>query len=199
MSVFDNEYYFIRRPRDERIPNLGPDKDSLEKVYQRQVLPLDSKPFIFHNARLESQLERNIIPIDPPLDILFNGSNLLICERIAEELRNLEIPNLAIQPAVYIDHKDVRHENYWFLTFLKTFDCWDRENSAYDPEPMRDLTPKYEIYTYSLNESLLQKTSLKERLLFEMGGTTSGYITVHESIADLFRVEWAEVLPITEY
>jgi hypothetical protein len=32
-----------------------------------------------------------------------------------------------------------------------------------------------------------------------MGGTTDGFLTVHESLADLFRVEGVDIVPITDY
>ncbi|MDR2208501.1 MAG: hypothetical protein LBE22_05965, partial [Azoarcus sp.] len=175
MSTFDKEYFFVRASRDDRVPFLGADKDTQRKNYLWEVQPIGAKPFIFHNTDYEEG--DKILPIDPPPEILFNGNNPLVCDRIAEKLHDLEIPNLAIQAAIFIDPKDVWHENYWFLTFLKRFDCWDRENSTYGSEPVRDETLKYEIYTYSLNEKLLRETPLKERLLFKMGGTTTGFIT----------------------
>jgi hypothetical protein len=197
MNTFDSEYFFILASEDDRVPFLGPDKDTQRKGYQRTVQPTGAKPFIFHNSSYEEG--DKILPIDPPPEILFSGSDLLVNDRIAEKLRDLDIPNLAIQAAIFIDHKDVWHENYWFLTFPKRFDCWDRGNSTYDPDPVRDETPKYEIYTYSLNEKLLRETPLKERLLFEMGGTTDGFVVVHKSIVDLFRVKWVDIVPITDY
>jgi len=61
------------------------------------------------------------------------------------------------------------------------------------------LPKLYDLYTYSLNENLLQKTPLIERLLFIMGGTLRGFTVAHESVVDIFRVEWVDVVPITDY
>jgi hypothetical protein len=93
--------------------------------------------------------------MDTPPDILFDGSNVAVRNEIAEKLWNLEIPNLAIQPAIYIDHKNKWYENHWFLTFTAEFDCWDRAKSFYDPDPVSTEPPSYAIFTYSLNEQLL--------------------------------------------
>jgi hypothetical protein len=200
MSAFNKEYFFILLPEDEHIPRPSPDDDTAAKPYAYKVQPIGQKPFIFHNGALDWQRERDIVPMDPPPKVMFDGSDMMVVYEIAKELRDYEIPNLAIQPAIYIDHKDQWHENYWFLTFTEEFDCWDRKRSTYHPKPMRHTDPPvYDVYTYSLNDKLLRETPLAARRLFRMGGTTVGDAVAHESITDLFRVEGVDVLPIEDY
>jgi len=199
MNAFNKEYYIIHDSDNERLPFLTPDEDTVAKQYDWEVQPLGAKPLIFYNGCYERQKRLGYIPIDPPPEVLFNGSNLVVVDRIANRLWDLEIQNLAIQPAIYIDHKDNWHENYWFLTFTARFDCWDRQNSTYEPEPSGTEPPLYELYTYSLNDELIQKTPLAERRLFKMGGTSDGFIVAHKSIADLFRVKGVDVVPIADY
>ncbi|MCL2141445.1 MAG: hypothetical protein FWH46_00980 [Methanimicrococcus sp.] len=199
MSTFDKEYFFILQPDDERLPYLEPDMDTAAKWYSSEVLPEGEKPLIFFDGFSEEKKENNIIPISPPPDVLFDAYDLLVCSRIADKLRTFEIPNLAIQPAIFIDQKDEWHENYWFLTFTEEFDCWDREASAYDPEPIDTEPPLYSIYTYALNESLLQKTPLSKRRLFKMGWSLDPYIVAHKSIVSLFCVKGVDIVPISDY
>jgi len=199
MGKFDKDYFFIRSPSGEHFPELTPDMDTAEKPYATELLPIGGKPLIFYNGFLDFQKSKKITPIDPPPDVLFDGSDMVVCDRIADKLTDLEIPNLAIQPAIFIDHKDNWHENYWFLTFVERFDCWDREHSAYDPEPLDLEPPLYEMYSYSFNERLLQKTPLSERRLFKLEGTTDGYVVAHKSIVNLFRVNGVRIMPITDY
>jgi hypothetical protein len=199
MSKFDKEYFFLHCVDDDRIPTLTPDRDTVAKGYSHKVQPMGQKPFIFYNGALDWQKERNIVPTDPPPDVLFDGSNLVVCDRIKDKLADLEIPNLAIQASIYIDHKNRWHENYWYLTFTELFDCWDREKSTYDPDPLDTDPFLYSVFTYSLNDKLLKDTPLPARLLFKMGGTMLGFITVHASLADLFRVKGVDVVPITDF
>jgi hypothetical protein len=200
MSTFNKEYFFLLLTDDDRIPRLSPDEDTAAKPYSYEVQPIGQKPFIFHNGALDWQQERGIIPMDPPPKVLFDGADLVVVYEIAKILRDFEIPNLAIQPAIYIDHKNNWHENYWFLTFTAEFDCWDRKHSTYDPEPMPHTNPPwYEVETYSLNDKLLRETPLAARRLFKMGNTTDGNVVAHESVADIFRVEGVDVLPIEDY
>jgi len=196
MGHFDKEYFFIRSPADVRIPELSPDQDTVLKPYETEVLPFGQKPLIFTNGLLEMCLEEGLIPVDPPPDVLFDGEDLVVRKHIADKLDDMEIPNLAIQPAIYIDHKKKWHEDYWFLTFTKEFDCWDREKSRYNPSHI-DPT-RHNVYDYVLNEDLLQKTPLRERLLFKMGGSILSPVVAHRSIVELFRMRGVKIISVAE-
>jgi len=213
MGTFDKNYFFIVAPDSARLPYMTPDKDTVTNQYDWEVRSIWLKPLVFYNGSYEFQKSKRIKPTSPPPDVLFNGSNLLVIDRIAYKLAELNLPNLAIQAAIYKDHRKKWHENYWFLTFTTRFDCWDRKNSTFDPEPigaeptsqvvhtytLDNLQPLYDVYTYSFNESLFRETPLKQRLLFKMGGTMEGLVVAHKSIADLFRVKGVDVIPIAEY
>jgi hypothetical protein len=148
MNAFNKEYYLVLLSKGDDIPSLTPDDDTSAKPFTYKALPVGGKPLIFYNGMLDWQQERGIVPMYPPPDVMFGGSDVLVCDRIAKELDDLELPNLAIQPAIYIDHKDAWHENYWFLTFTAKFDCWDRKQSEYDPEPAYTDPIAYEVYHY---------------------------------------------------
>ena len=198
MSTFDKEYFFIQSPADVRIPELAPDEDTVEKPYNKEILPFGQKPLIFYNGNLEDCLEMGETPMNPPSDILFDGDDFAVRGRIAKKLNDMEIPNLAIQPAIYIDHKKKWHEDYWFLTFTERFDCWDRKRSKYDPEPLRTNSIRYDVYVFILNEELLQKTPLHERLLFKMGGAALAPVLAHESIINLFRMPGVDIISVAD-
>lgn len=90
--------------------------------------------------------------------------------------------------AIYIHDDEKWHEDYWFLTFTERFDCWDRTNSSYDPEPIEFGGYRlYEIYSYSFNQEAVSRVPLEHRLLFKMGGTTEGLVVCHKTLAPLFR------------
>lgn len=196
----DSQYYFILKDRDERLPSLTPDQDTARKPYTIEQLPLHTKPLVFLNGAFDYQKSNQISPTDPPPDILFGGSNLLVKDALREKLLPMEFPHLAIQPAIYIDHKNNWHEDYWYMTFLQRLDCWDRNNSTYDPDPVDfDKEKLYEVYTYSLDDELLDKTPIESRKLFKMGGTLDGFVVAHFSVAKHFRLSGAVLVPIAEY
>jgi hypothetical protein len=140
------------------------------------------------------------VPRDPPPDLLFHGSDILVKDALREKLLSLEIPNVVLQPAIYVDHKDGWHEDYWYTTFLELFDCWDRTASSYRPKPVEiDDVRLYNVREYSLNDELLEKVPLDSRRLFKMGGTLDGDVVVHVSLAENFRLSGAVLIPIAEY
>jgi hypothetical protein len=199
MSKYDSQYYFILKDRNERMPEMTPDEDTSRKPYTSEILPLHTKPLIFHNGAFDYQKRHRVTPVDPPPDILFDGSDVLVKNALREKLLLLDIPNLAIQPAIYIDHKNNWHEDYWYLTFIELFDCWDRNTSTFNPEPHTFGGVRHDVYTYSLNDELLDKTPLESRRLFKMGGTTEGMVVAHVSVAKYFRLSGAVLVPIAEY
>lgn len=200
MSKFDADYFFILKERDERLPFMTPDDATSRKPYTSERLPPHAGPLVFLNGAHEHQEHNGIGPMDTPPELLFHGSDILVTEALHTQLLSLEIPDLAMQSAVYIDHWQRRHENRWYLSFLKLFDCWDRDASSYrhrDFEPGEEAT--YKVRRYSLNDDLLEKTPISARRLFKMGGTTTGFVVVHASIAPHFRLSGAVLLPIAAY
>ncbi len=118
----------------------------------------------------------------------------MVDSKIREALISHDIPNLQINPAVYIDDHDRMHKNYWFLTFTATFDCWERKTSAFIDEPIDGGgMVLYHVDEFRLDEQLLEKKPLKERLLFKIGGAIDALVTVHEKLAPLFRGDGVEL------
>lgn len=200
MQDFNKEYYLIVMDMDERNPSMTPDEDTANRSFSYQELPLGTKPLIFHDGALDWKLRKGIAPLKNPPELLFCGTDVLVQDGLREKLLDMEIPNLALQPSIYIDHQDQWHENYWYLTFLERFDCWDRKASDYEREPITiGNVALYSVYEYSLNQELLAKTPLKDRLLFKMGGTSPAPVLAHVSVAKYFNKSGAIVLPVTEY
>jgi hypothetical protein len=111
----------------------------------------------------------------------------MVCGRIRKELLQFDVPNLEMYPAIYIHDDGKWYEDYWYMAFTEKFDCWDRINSTYENEPLEIGGSKlYSMYTYSIDQELLDAISQERRLLFKIGGTQDGFIVCHESISNLF-------------
>lgn len=182
--MYENEYFFICRPKESpQLPALKPDKNTEQRHFRFEALPLGQAPLKFYNSWKEENRAEGVRTITP--DILFDGANLMVHDKIRERLLDIETPKLHIYPSIYVDDDDRWHEDFWYLTFTERFDCWDRRTSNYgqDGPPVRLGGFEYfQVYNYSFNSDLMKNTPLEQRLIFEMGGTLDPYVTVHESI-----------------
>ena len=188
MEKFDQEYFFIRRTSDPRRPSLVADDNTEERIFNSQDQLSGSAPFVFFNSLKAENIRQKIVGIVP--DILFVGTDLVVKESIREKILLQDIPNLHMHPSIYIDNNENWHEDYWYLNFTQRFDCWDRDLSEYDDEiaPIKIGTDEFrEVFTFSLNDQLLEKTPLSERRLFKMGGTLAATVTCHKSLYSLFN------------
>jgi hypothetical protein len=202
MSDYDQDYFFIRGDEDnERRPALKPDMNTSERRYAQFPPPPGSAPLIFTNAFRDEFLADGVK--DEACDILFDGIYFIVRDHIRERLLQLDIPEVFLHPAVYIDDRGNWHEDYWFVGVQNELDCWDREKSTFGKKTVviGDET-LYNMFSYSLNTKLLDEKPLQDRLLFKMGGTARGLITCHKSIAGIFRgggKSGAQLQAITDY
>lgn len=187
MNDYDQQYYFIRSDDNDSLPDLTPDLNTEDRRFRYEQQPLGSPPLVFFNGAKDYQQKKRIPGIKVLPDILFDGSNLVIRSHIREALLNVDIAHLHMHPTIYIHDDGNWHEDYWYMTFTEQFDCWDRNNSNFEEEPLElGSMELFSVYTYSLNKELLDEIPLEKRLLFKMGGTQDGYITCHQSLLKLF-------------
>ncbi|MCC7601128.1 hypothetical protein IGS61_26815 [Janthinobacterium sp. FW305-129] len=190
MGKFDKEYYFIVSSGNDANPMLTPDENTEGRAFRYEAQLIGSPPLVFFNGSFEYQRKNKIPSMKISSCILLSGSNLVIPGSIRDVLLELEIPNLHMHPVAY-KHDDKKwYEDYWFMAFSERFDCWDRKFSHYDQEaPPIELGGFVleQVYSYSLNDELLEKTPLRNRLLFQMGGDLSAFFVCHKSLLKLFN------------
>lgn len=205
MGKYDQQYYFIDRADNDSLPDLGPDLNTEDRKFRYEQQPVGSPPLVFENSGYEFDKKRGIPSLKLLPDILFDGFNPVVRSHIREKLLNYNIPNLHMHPTVYVHDDGKWHEDYWYMTLTERFDCWDRNNSNYeqDDPPIRlGGFELYQVYKYSLNEELLDKTPLEKRLLFQMGGTLDPFFVCHQKLLSLFpsgSMSGAKFTAITEY
>lgn len=208
MSQLDKEYYFLVQPRDDDqdvdvLPFLVPDETTAKLPYQYAVIPVGSKPLVFVNGEKEANLKYGVSVVKTPPPVLFAGNHPLVDAKLREKLLRLEIPNVALQPAIFIDDWGQWHEDYWYLTFIERLDCWSRTDSDFEQsEPPLELGgfELHQVYRFSLDDLVLGKVDERRRLLFQMGGAQEGFVVAHQSVAALFaRTVGVQVLGIPDY
>jgi hypothetical protein len=204
MSKYDADYFFILKPLDdETLPFLMPDQNTEDRTFRYEAQPMGSPPLVFVNAWREEREKKGIT--SRTADILFEGDDLVVRNSIRERLLEQDLPGLHMHPAIYIDDNDKWHEDYWYLTFTDRVDCWDRSSSDYEQNrpPLRlGGFELFTVYTYSLDQKVLDQLPIKQRLLFKLGGSTDAFILCHKSLARIFSgngSSGADLTPIGDY
>jgi hypothetical protein len=191
MNNYDNEYYLLGKlKRRDDIPSLSADDRTSTRDYNHTRQDPSSPPLVFVNGAMEYNAKRGVQSIPTPPEILFDGSNMLVKLDVKEALLALKIPYLCMHPATYIHDDGKRYEDYWYVAFTDRFDCWDRKRSDYDrdSEPLRiGGSVLEEVYSYRLDVEALEKKPLRERLFFQMGGSTAAPLVCHESLYPIFH------------
>lgn len=190
LSKYDTEYYFLLKPTErDDLPSLTPDENTATRQFRSNPQPAGSAPLVFFNGARDQQkkMGSQVVAVPPP--ILFDGANLVIDERVWDRLKDSDIPDMYAHPAVYIHDDGQWHDNYWYIGFSQQFDCWDRETSLYLPDPLSfGATVSYTVIDFHLNDSVVEATPLDQRLLFEMGATTTSDLVCHESLLGVFAI-----------
>lgn len=182
MHNYDDEYFFIVKDEcNTRLPSLKADNTTTARGHTRAFRLTDRAPLIFRNGWKDEFQECRIK--EEVADILFDGADFMVCEHIRDRLLPMSLPELTLHPSVYIDDSGAWHEDFWFLTFHSRLDCWDRERSRYLP----GTSGKFIVLDYVLDRRVLDGTPLRQRLLFQMGGTLESRVLCHASLAPIFR------------
>lgn len=187
MSKYDDEYFLIKRPmRNPKIPGLQPDENTEERQFYKEGPPSGSPPLVFFNADKENYKRAGIIADVP--EILFAGMSLIVSQKVRDKLLLIPVENMFMHSTVYIDDNDHWHEDFWYLTLSEQLDCWDRETSVYPrhlPIELGDVVV-YTVKSFRLDDKVLDKIPLQDRLLFKMGGAINAYVVCHQSILPIF-------------
>ncbi len=183
MYNYNEQYYISMQPAGEDHIFPMPDQKTADRNYEYLKLPIGEKPLFFSNSQLEIDAKKGIIR--PLSDVLFDGNDLIVTDKIRDKLIHSSINGLQLYPAIYIDDNNQWHENYWHLCFYERLNCLDRQRSTLDG----DLSPEFntEVEQFRLDENVLDKTPEEKRLLFKIGGTTMGYIFVHKVMVDFIE------------
>lgn len=186
MSDYEQQYYIVRAAEGRQVPYLGPDENTSEKNFSFEPQPLGAPPLVFTNMQKERNRTEGVK--EAVGSILFHANNLVVCTSIRDALLDLHVAGMFMHPSIYIDDQDNWHEDYWYVTFTELFDCWDRTLSDKSTTFLEtDGQKSYDVYEYLFNQEIMDKTPLKQRLLFKMGGTLEAFVFCHESIASIFR------------
>lgn len=202
MTIANQEYFFIDRKSEDNLPHLTPNEDTAWRLTRSWKTPEEgSAPYIFHNGALDYQKGSGITPLKKLPDVMVGTFELFLSEEKFAKFESLNLPDVAPHPCIYIDHNENWHEGMWHVAIVRKIDCWSRELSRFKPESAEE-TPDgtiYRVKRYYLDDVVLDKIPLSERLIFRLGGVKYGGTLVHKSLKNLLGDYGVDFIPIEEY
>ena len=109
------------------------------------------------------------VPSDPKMaDVHSMASNRVISQRIKEQLERLQLKNIQYIPVLIHNQygEQVKSGKYYILHIHNLIRCVDTNKSEYTNNSKYSNNPAYEIGKLVLNNHLLDKIPLQERLVF---------------------------------
>jgi hypothetical protein len=124
-------------------------------------------------------------PIPPKLqmtDYLFLSCRAVFSKKVYDVLKNIEIKDFQLVPAIIKGPKGEEHLDYWIANIYREFAFLDKEKSEYG-----SITSKGSwsmIKKMVINQNLMAQVPLEERLMY-VDKESNAYVFYHKSIVDL--------------
>jgi len=187
MEGLDDSYYIISRDGSrEGVTFAAGDAETKELRYGTEYLPAGRAMF-FHNTNAEDFRREGIK--ENIGDIIFNGANFIIKNKIRDQLLKYPIQGVQYYPAVYTDIDGNNHYDYFFVNIYEDKDWCYIERSQLDHRGQKRLDrgdePGVESIVLDFHKMLLVPED--ERLIFRMGNIDMGEIIIHKKVKDIFE------------
>ncbi|MCP4485831.1 MAG: hypothetical protein GY820_00665 [Gammaproteobacteria bacterium] len=175
--MLQDEYYVIERENNDNYPLVSWDES-------RGGFGL-GKPVVYKGV-IKLRLGEPISPNFEWVDYHSNSTNPVVSKIIIDALAPKDIYGIQLVPAKIRNPKDSSAESksYWFMHIWNRITCMDSENSELE---LYDDGSIFGIERLTLDESVLGRIELKERLIFELAEKTS-VLLVHKVIKDTIEV-----------
>jgi len=178
MSTNEFEYYLVKSDNNFMSPLLMNDDEinSGGTMFLRRLQRVDDKTVV--------HLEFNPpIPPKPEMtDYLWLQSREVFSKKIYNILKDIEIKDFQLVPAVIKGKKGEEYSDYWIAGIYRNFAFLDKDKSEY-----YSITSKGSwngIEKMVINQELMSEVPLEERLIY-VGKESSAYVYYHKSIVDL--------------
>ena len=178
MSTNEFEYYLVKSDNNFMSPLLMNDDEinSGGTMFLRRLQRVDDKTVV--------HLEFNPpIPPKPEMtDYLWLQSREVFSKKIYDILKDIEIKDFQLVPAVIKGKKGEEYSDYWIAGIYRNFAFLDKDKSEY-----YSITSKGSwngIEKMVINQELMSEVPLEERLIY-VGKESSAYVYYHKSIVDL--------------
>lgn len=197
MSKYNSEYFILKKVEEDAFPNLTPLKDTAGIRFNRRM-PEAGQVLKFKNRWREDNIATGIKEsID---NVLFNGTDILVDEKIKSILFDCNLHKVGYYPAIYISDNERWLENYNFVTIMNKIDAWSRDLSVYDKDNI-GVNGKCYISRIILDSSILDETPYEKRLLFKLDSSMINLTLIHKDLLSKISQEIDDriAIPLEKY
>ncbi|GLT17173.1 hypothetical protein GCM10007938_09500 [Vibrio zhanjiangensis] len=123
--------------------------------------------------------------------LAFNGNKFVVTKKIKELLED-GLYGSQFFPAVIQDENNNSVEGLWALNTFQRLDCVDFKRSQYfmpgdGTTEIDGFAIRPHMSNYRFREDVFDAIPESERLIFQVGNTTTGEIFFHQKVVDLFK------------
>jgi hypothetical protein len=173
----DFDYYLIERDNNCMSPLLMNDDkiNSGGTMFLRNMKSIDTKTVVH-------LVFNPPIPPKPDMaDYLFLQTRAVFSKKIYDVLKNIDIKDFQLIPAVIKNPEGKEYTDYWIANIYREFAFLDKDKSKFSRIDSSGCWKM--IKSMVINEEEMSKVPLKERLMY-ISKESSAYIFCHKSIVD---------------
>ncbi|HFQ5334717.1 TPA: DUF1629 domain-containing protein [Vibrio vulnificus] len=187
MNIYDESYYIIFPDYEfEGYDNdLTPTSYTANTHWKFEKLTFGVKPLTFVSDN------ENLDFLQQDYAIAFNGKNFVVTNKLKEMLED-GLYGSQFFPAIIQDEKDNAVEGVWALNTFDDLDCVDfKRSQSFMPDDGSTQIDGFSISphmdNYRFREDVFDAIPENERLIFQLGNTTTGEFFFHQKVVNIFK------------
>ena len=178
MNTNEFDYYLIERDRKFTSPLLMND----DEINSGGIM------FLYDMKKTDAKTPIHLV-FNPPIpakpemtDYLWLQSRAVFSKKICDVLKDVEIKDFQLVPAIIKGKKGEEYSDYWIAGIYRDFAFLNEDESEFDDKTSSGRWSGIEKMV--IDKELMAKVPLEERLIY-VGKESSAYVYYHKSIVDL--------------
>ncbi|WP_240478160.1 imm11 family protein [Vibrio neptunius] len=187
LNIYDESYYIIfpDYELEDYDIDLTPTQYTANTHWSFEKLNFGIKPltFVADNENLDF--------LQQDYAIAFNGNNFVVTKKLKELLED-GLYGSQFFPAIIQDENNNSVEGLWALNTFDDLDCVDLKRSQYfmpsdGTTEIDGFAISPDMDNYRFREDVFDAIPENERLIFQVGNTTTGEFFFHQKVVDIFK------------
>ena len=186
-NIYDESYYIIFSDDEfeEYDNDLTPTQYTANTDWDFEKLNFGIKPLTFVSDN------DNVDFLRQDYALAFNGNKFVVTKKIKELLED-GLYGSQFFPAIIQDENNNAVEGLWALNTFQRLDCVDFKRSQFfmpgdGTTEIDGFSIKPDMDNYRFREDVFDAIPENERLIFQVGNTTTGEIFFHQKVVDIFK------------